>query len=343
MGTEMSEMKFLVVGLGSMGKRRVRNLQALGEKNIAGFDLRADRREEAASNYGIATFASFDESIAAFAPDALIISVSPECHMQYAWQALGLGLSCFIEASVVEVERILALSEAVQGSSIVMAPSCTMRYFPGPLKVKEILRSGRLGKVLNINYQTGQYLPDWHPWEDIASFYVSRRETGGGREIVPFELTWLNELFGLPTPLACVKAKLTDMPADIDDIYHCLLAYPQGVLANVTVEVISRPAATRELRVLCAEGELVMSADENCVRYIAAGDADWTRIDLGGGTVELGYINPEEPYISEMADFVASAKDGDPALFPNTLKDDWAVLQVLHGLEQLAQPTEIKK
>jgi predicted dehydrogenase len=337
------EMKFLVVGLGSMGKRRVRNLQALGEQRIAGFDLRDDRRGEAASKYGIATFASFDEAIATFAPDALVISVSPESHMHYAWQGLERGLSCFIEASVVEAERILALSEVVRGRPIVMAPSCTMRYFPGPRKVKEILQSQRLGRVLNLNYQTGQYLPDWHPWEDIGSFYVSRRDTGGGREIVPFELTWLNDLFGLPAPLACVKAKLTDMPADIDDIYHCLLAYPQGVLANVTVEVISRPAATRELRVLCSEGELVMSADENCVRYMAAGDADWTRIGLGGGTVESGYINPEEPYISEMADFVAAARSGNPALFPNTLKDDWDVLQVLRGLEQFAQLAETRK
>ncbi len=328
-------MKFLVVGLGSMGKRRVRNLQALGGNLIAGFDQRQDRCQEAAAKYGITTFASFDEAVRSFSPDALVISVFPESHMHYAWRGLELNLSCFIEASVVDADRILALSEAVEGKRIVMAPSCTMRYFPGPRKVKEILSSGRLGKVLNINYQTGQYLPDWHPWESIESFYVSRRETGGGREIVPFELTWLNDIFGLPTPLACVKAKLTDMPADIDDIYHCLLSYPQGVLANVTVEVISRPAATRELRVLCSEGELVMSADENCVRYMAVGDAEWIRIPLGGGTVESGYINPEEPYISEMGDFVAALTAADPALFPNSLKDDWVVLQVLDGLEQL--------
>ncbi len=331
------EMKFLVVGLGSMGKRRVRNLQALGGHTVAGFDLREDRRAEAATKYGIPVFDSFDAAVREFAPGALVISVSPESHMQYAWQGLELGLSCFIEASVVDADRILELADAVRGKPIVMAPSCTMRYFPGPRKVKEILQSGRLGRVLNVNYQTGQYLPDWHPWESIDTFYVSRRDTGGGREIVPFELTWLNDVFGAPTPLACVKAKLTNMQADIDDIYHCLLAYPQGVLANVTVEVISRPAATRELRVLCSEGELVMSADENCVRYMAAGDSDWTRIVLGSGTVESGYINPEEPYISEMSDFVAAASAGNPALFPNSLKDDWDVLQTLYGLEQLAQ------
>lgn len=332
-------MKFLVIGLGSMGKRRVRNLQALGHAELAGFDLREDRRHEAADKYGIAMFDSFESALATFQPDALVISTAPDHHMTYAWAALERGLSCFIEASVVESGRIKALAAKVKGTGIVMAPSCTMRYYPGPKLVKALLQQGVIGKPLNINYQTGQYLPDWHPWERIEDFYVSRRETGGCREIVPFELTWLDDVFGASVPLACVKAKLTDMDADIDDIYHCLLRYPGGVLANVTVEVISRPQATRELRVLGTEGELVFSADENCVRTARLGAAEWTRVELGGGTVEAGYINPEEPYIAEMADFVAAAEARDPTRFPNSLLDDVRVLETLLKLEQLAEST----
>lgn len=67
-------MKFLVVGLGSMGKRRVRNLQALGHAALAGFDLRADRRREAAEKYDIPVFDTFEAAVAAFKPDALVIS-----------------------------------------------------------------------------------------------------------------------------------------------------------------------------------------------------------------------------------------------------------------------------
>ena len=38
-------MRALVIGLGSMGKRRVRNLMALGYKDIAGYDPREERIE----------------------------------------------------------------------------------------------------------------------------------------------------------------------------------------------------------------------------------------------------------------------------------------------------------
>jgi predicted dehydrogenase len=215
-----------------------------------------------------------------------------------------------------------------------------MRYFPGPKKVAELIRAGTIGRPLNINYQVGQYLPDWHPWERVEDFYVSNRATGACREIVPFELTWLNGIFGAPRPLACVKAKLTDINADIDDVYHCILNYPDGVLANICVEVISRPKATRELRVLGTLGEIVFSGEERCVRYANTAGTDWTRFELSGGTVEKSYINPEEPYIAEMRDFIEAVKQGDRRLFPNALLDDYHILQTLHHLEKLSESAQ---
>lgn len=330
-------MKFLVVGLGSMGKRRVRNLMALGQNEIAGVDPRGDRRAEALEKYKIAVFPDVKTAFEAFQPDAMVISTPPGHHMEYAWLAYERGLSCFIEASVVDADRIFELHQATINSPVLIAPSCTMRYFPGPKKVKELLSMGVIGRTLNVNYQTGQYLPDWHPWEKIEEFYVSERETGGGREIVPFELTWLNDMLGEPEALACVKTKLTDMNADIDDIYHCLLQYPEGVVANVTVEVISRPQATREMRILGTEGEIVFSADENCVRYASIRNPGWTKIDLGSGSVESGYINPEEPYIAEMGDFVDALRQRNKRIYPNTLLDDYRVLQTLYRLEELSK------
>jgi len=334
------EMKLLVIGLGSMGKRRVRNLQALGGNQIAGFDVRSDRCAEAKEKYSISVYADFDEALSRHQPEALVISTSPQHHMAYARIGLDRRLPCFIEASVVEAERILELHHLSEATRTLMAPSCTMRYFPGPRKIKELIQQKVIGEVLNVNYQTGQYLPDWHPWEPVEEYYVSKRETGGCREIVPFELTWLNDIFGEPKALACIMDKLTTINADIDDIYHCLLRYPQGVLLNLTVEVISRPRATREMRILGTEGEMVFSADENCVRYVSTTQSEWVRFDLGGGTVESGYINPEEPYIAEMRDFLNAARSGDRTMYPNTLLADHDVLQTLNRLEVLSEATQ---
>ena len=329
-------MRMLVIGLGSMGKRRIRNLKTLGVLNIGGVDPREDRREESASKFAVPTFSSVEEAVAAFAPSALIISTPPDRHMEYAFFGYRHDLPCFIEASVVDAGKILELHDLTHDGGPIMAPSCTMRYFPGPAKVKELICAGTIGKVLNVNYHTGQYLKDWHPWEPIESYYVSNRLTGGCREIVPFELTWLNDVFGEPEPLACLRACVGDMSVDIDDIYHFWLRYPGDTLANITVEVLSRPEVTREMRVLGTMGQVVFSANENVVRVRTLGSDAWTRFELQRGRAEDGYINPEEPYVGELRDFLQAVETNNPAAFPNTLLDDYGVLQTLCALERLA-------
>ena len=75
-------MKILIIGLGSMGKRRFRNLKALKEEDIIAFDLREDRRKEVEEKYGIRTFANFEEAMKE-KPDVFIISVPPDIHLEY--------------------------------------------------------------------------------------------------------------------------------------------------------------------------------------------------------------------------------------------------------------------
>ncbi|MBV8047219.1 MAG: Gfo/Idh/MocA family oxidoreductase, partial [Paludibacterium sp.] len=74
-------MKAVVIGLGSMGKRRIRCLQALGVVDIVGVDLRADRREEAELRYGVRTQAELTPLWTAFRPDVAIISLPPKAHV----------------------------------------------------------------------------------------------------------------------------------------------------------------------------------------------------------------------------------------------------------------------
>ena len=55
-------MKFLIIGLGSMGKRRIRNLQILNQNNIVGYDIKPERREEVKRIYNIKITESIEDS-----------------------------------------------------------------------------------------------------------------------------------------------------------------------------------------------------------------------------------------------------------------------------------------
>jgi hypothetical protein len=83
-------------------------------------------------------------------------------------------------------------------------------------------------------------------------------------------------------------------------------------------------------------GQVVFSANENVVRVRTLGSDSWTRFELQRGRAEDGYINPEEPYVAELRDFLQAVETNNPAAFPNTLLDDYGVLQTLCALERLA-------
>ena len=93
-------MKFLQIGLGSMGKRRIRCLKKLGYDDIIALDFREDRRKEAEAKYNVSTIDSLDK-IDFDLIDIIIVSTPPDHHDEYIDLAIRHKKPVFVEASVV--------------------------------------------------------------------------------------------------------------------------------------------------------------------------------------------------------------------------------------------------
>ena len=141
----------LVIGLGSMGKRRVRNLQALGINNIIGLDIRLDRREETKKEYDIIVVSNYVEAIEKFKISAFIISLPPAIHHIYMKKSIELEIPAFIEASVIDTdfEQIIRQSNE---KDICLAPSCTLFFHPAIKQIANIIQNNELGKISNFLY-----------------------------------------------------------------------------------------------------------------------------------------------------------------------------------------------
>jgi predicted dehydrogenase len=322
----------LVIGLGSMGKRRVRNLQALGLKNIVGLDIRDDRREETENNYQINTVISFDEAIANNKFDAFVISLPPAIHHIYMKKALQLGIPAFIEASVVDTDFEQMIRQAKE-KNLCLAPSCTLFFHPAIKKINEIVKNNELGKISNFLYHSGQYLPDWHTYEDVSEFYVSIKESGGGREIVPFELTWITLVLGFPKRVVGLYKKTIQIKGaeQIDDTYNLLMDYG-NLIFNLSVDVVSRHA-TRRLTINGDKKQLYWNWDDNLIRIYDPESNNWEEIKYETISAQSGYNKniTEQMYIDEMEAFLKAAKN--EIVFPNSLEHDHKVLKVLYAVE----------
>lgn len=322
-------MKFLVVGLGSMGKRRIRCLQTLGFRDITGVDPREDRRAEASRLHGITADPTVTAAHLAGA-DAVIVSTPPDRHLEYLRGAVEGGKPVFVEASVLAT-GLRELDAAARARNVVVAPSCTLRFHPAVQDIARIVRGGALGRVTNFSYHSGQYLPDWHPWEPVTDYYVSKPETGGAREIVPFELTWLTEVFGWPESVLGAHGASMDVGAPIDDTYAVTLKYPRTI-GVLIVDVVAR-AAVRRLLVNLERGQIAWDWAENAVRVYEADGGRWVTYHQPEPQAAAGYHKniTEQMYVDEVHAFVAAAEGRAP--FPNTLADDIRVLDILYRAE----------
>ena len=322
-------MRFLVVGLGSMGKRRIRNLLALGYDDIVGYDPRPDRRREVYGKHHIDSISDFNSALEKN-PDIMIISTPPDLHRKYAEIAIKNNIHFFTEVNLSSTD-ILAITKMMKGRSIIGSPSCTMRFHPVTKVIKKLLTSNSIGKIHTIYHHFGHFLPDWHPWEDYRKFYAAKRETGGAREIVPFELVWLTQLFSEIKSVYGDIEKLSSLDVDIDDIYQSLLEFKNKIFCMLVVDVITKPSI-RETKIIGAKGAILCDFNEGYVK-ISRGEG-WKTIKVKMGKVAKGYKGstpPETLYEEEMQSFIDAVKRRRK--YPHSFHDELKILKVLDAIE----------
>ena len=319
-------LRFLIVGLGSMGKRRIRNLLANGEKDIVGFDARPDRNKEAEERYGIRTVRRFP-NVSPTDFDALIISTSPNTHGEYIRYALANKKHFFVEHPTSDdgYKEIFANKDAT-----VKAPSCTFLFNPAIKSMKKILNEGKIGKILAFQYHMGQYLPDWHPWEDYRTVYFSKKETSACREMFCFELIWLNYLIGSEVrELFGSIVKLSELDMDADDTVTAAVTYKNNVRGTVLIDVISRKPF-RTLRILGSEGVLEWERFENAIKVFKVATKRTKVTCVPKGNPEKGYTNDEEMYIEEIKAFLDTINRRSS--YPYSFKENFTNLRALRQL-----------
>jgi len=328
----MPKMKFLQIGLGSMGKRRIRCLlhNGIDKSQIFGFDPLATRRKETEEKYGIKTYKDFQAAFNEVNPDALIISTPPNLHHEYFLFAAKHKKHFFVEATIIdkgykELEKLL-------DNSFVAAPSCTFRYFPAVKKIKELITNNEIGKVLSFNYHLGLYLPDWHPWEDYRKVYFSKKETGGAREMFVFELVWLVDILrSKPIKVGGFVDKVSDLDMPADDVYSAVLQFDNNIIGNIAVDVLAR-APFRTLRIIGSEGVLNWEWMDYEIKLYRAKDKKWKIIKLKEGEKKKYDFIAEGTYREEIKyflDAIAGKKK-----YPYTFQEDYQILQTLHALEK---------
>lgn len=228
-------MKVAVIGLGSMGQRRIRLLKQYDETlELIGIDKSLDRIQQAEEKYHIQTYTSLESVLKKDLIDAAFVCTSPLSHHSIIYELISRKINVFTEINLVRDGYEYFIKE----KDVKIFLSSTFLYRKDIQWIIQRVNNQRC----NYRYHTGQFLPDWHPWESYKQFFVSDIRTNGCRELLAIELPWIVACFGPIVNVTVKKDKMSDLEINYYDNYMLLVEHENGSIGQIAIDIVARRA-----------------------------------------------------------------------------------------------------
>lgn len=296
-------MKFLIAGLGSIGRRHLRNLVALGERDI----LLYRTHQSTLPDDELAGFPVETDLSAALShrPDAVIVSNPTSLHLDVAIPAAETGCHIFLEKPVSNsLERLDEFRAAARHGGGQILVGFQFRFHPGLQKVASLLSEGAFGRPLSVRAVYAEYLPGMHPWEDYRSSYSARTDLGGGVILtLCHPLDYLRWLLGEVKSIWAFAGQLNDLDLDVIDTAEIGLEFTNGVLGSVHLDYNQRPPA-HHLEIVSTQSTLQWNDANGNVALYRNLEGTWETFPALSTFGENAAFKRNDMFLSEMGHFL---------------------------------------
>ena len=312
-------MKFLIAGYGSIGRRHLRNLLALGEHDIVLYRS----QHSTLPDDEIAAFPVETDLRAALAhrPDAVIISNPTALHLDVAIPAAEQGCHILLEKPIAHsLERVEELRAALAKGSSKLLVGFQLRFHPTLRKAGELLAAGAIGRPVWVRAHWGEYLPAWHPWEDYRAGYAARDDLGGGVLLTlchPFD--YLRMLLGEYRVVSALGGSLGDLGLAVEDLAEVGVRFESGAVGSIHVDYLQQPPS-HTLEITGTSGSLHWNNADGSLSLFRAGASAETFSSPEG-------FERNALFLDELRNFIAAAK-GEAEPFC-TLDDGARALEIV--------------
>ncbi len=317
-------MKVMVVGCGSIGRRHLDNLIALGVDDIIACDPNEDLRAPCVGK-GISFYLDLHEAIVQN-PDvtAAVICSPTHLHLEHASVLANCGVHLLIEKPLSHaLAGIASLTALVEQNNLTAMMAMCYRFHPSLLAIKNLLEQGIVGRVYSVRIAGGHYLPDWHPQMDYRDEYTARASMGGGVLLtnVVHSLDSVRWLFGECTEVQFLVRTIGDLEIDTDDVAAGYLGLESGVLVHMYADFLQRNAQYR-IEIIGQTGTIHWEFGDSAV--LVYSDGDWQSFPA--------QCDPNQMYLDEMRAFIACIAHNTPS--PVSLHEGLQDMLVLEAMRQ---------
>ena len=261
-------MRFLFVGLGSIGQRHLKNLGAeLTERNIS-FDVDALRSIGSPLGQDIEALISrvySDSEELSGIYDSVFITNPTYLHYETLKTVAPFAKAVFIEKPVF-IDPNEHLDTLALNDDIVCYVACPLRRSPVIQRIKEILKDT---KMFSAHTVCSSYLPDWRK-DNYRKGYGAKKKMGGGVRLdLIHEPDYIFDLFGLPEKVMSLSTKVSNLDIDSDDYASFILDYKDKVI-TLSLDYFGR-APIRKMTILTEDDTIVADILSNTLCYLKSG------------------------------------------------------------------------
>ncbi|MGW0807360.1 Gfo/Idh/MocA family protein [Nonomuraea sp. NPDC002799] len=200
----MTEVTLAVVGGGLRGLTYARRAQATGAgRVVAVAEPDPERRAAFAAEFGIAAEAAYvgwkELAAAGRVTDAVVIATHDRLHADPAVTLADLGYHILLEKPMATTEREAArIAEAARRNGILLAVCHVLRYTPYTRVVKDLLGSGRIGRLVSVQHL--EPVGWWHQAHSFVRGHWRRQDTSAPMLLAKacHDIDWLVHLFERP-------------------------------------------------------------------------------------------------------------------------------------------------
>lgn len=322
-------MKFLIAGLGSIGRRHLRNLVALGQEDILLYRThQSTLPDDVLDPFPVETNL---EAALAHKPDAVIVCNPTALHLQVAIPAARAGCHLLLEKPVADRldDDVRTLVRVASDLNVRALVGFQFRFHPVLLKVKAILDSGEIGRPYSFRIHWGEYLPGWHPWEDYRDSYAARRDLGGGVvNTLSHPLDYARWLFGEVENISAVTGQFSDLELDVEDAAEISMKFANGCLGSVHLDYFQRPPA-HWMAINCKQGHIRWDNDTGVAKIYSVEKEAWDIIEPPKA-FERNHL-----FLDEMRHFVALVMGSVPSRC--SLEDGIRALELTKAVHESAK------
>ena len=233
----------LIIGSGSIGQRHIRNLKQIGINDIIALRSRKGHYKKLPKDLQVIEVGSWDDAIGE-KPDIAIISNPTSLHLEAASTISNHVKGVFIEKPLSSsLDKCQELVDTLNENKVVSFVGHNLVFHPIIKNIIKFHDENGVGEIINIQCQVGQWLPDWHPYEDYKKAYFSRKDLGGGVALTLIhEIHLVIELAGQPIRVSGEITGYKKLDLDVDVCSDLMLKHKTGAVSQIHLDYLQQPS-----------------------------------------------------------------------------------------------------